>query len=233
MKPKTRLHSVVSVLWIAFVLALLGLLLPYPLMARQAPEDPSPDSNRRYFEETEFWVSGEFLEYFDANGDWRSSGTRSRRHTMSGAFSCSTSRMHVWNGTPLTNPYKVQLGLLGDELGLRQPPVDRPSRAAGRVYFLRLATRSPTCIPAFLPLSRRNRPVWIPDQRDVCREPAGRPVLPAAEADLESADRADHCGEYRRYLRQRPPEHLPPASWSRSPTATTGRACLSYVWRSA
>ena len=136
MRPKTRLHGVVSVLWIAFVLALLGLSLPYPLMARQAPEDPSPDSNRRYFEETEFWVSGEFLEYFDANGGleifgYPISSPYNERGILVQYFQNARMEWHAIN----EDPYKVQLGLLGDELGLRQPSVDRPSRAAGRVYF--------------------------------------------------------------------------------------------------
>lgn len=131
-----RLSSVASVLWIASVLALLGLLLPYPLMARQAPDDPSPDSERRYFEETEFWVSGEFLEYFDANGGleifgYPISSPYNERGILVQYFQNARMEWHAIN----EDPYTVQLGLLGDELGLRQPPVDQPSLAPGRVYF--------------------------------------------------------------------------------------------------
>ena len=132
----TGLHSVASGLWIAFVLVLLGLLLPYPLMARQAPDDPAPNPGRRYFEETEFWVSGEFLEYFDAHGGlgvfgYPISAPYNERGILVQYFQNARMEWHAIN----EDPYKVQLGLLGDELGLRQPPVDQPSLSAGRVYF--------------------------------------------------------------------------------------------------
>ena len=33
------------------------------------PEDAPVESRRRYFEETGFWVTGNFLDYFEANGE--------------------------------------------------------------------------------------------------------------------------------------------------------------------
>jgi hypothetical protein len=132
----TGLRSATPILWIALVLVLLALLLPQALMARQAPDDPSPNPARRDFAETQFWVSGEFLEYFDAHGGlevfgYPISAPYNERGILVQYFQNARMEWHAAN----EDPYKVQLGLLGDELGLRQPSVDQPPRSAGRVFF--------------------------------------------------------------------------------------------------
>jgi 5-hydroxyisourate hydrolase-like protein (transthyretin family) len=135
-KSRARLQSASTVLWIAFVLSLLGLVLPTPLLARQSPGELSPDPGRRYFEETQFWVSGEFLAYFDARGGLEVFG-----YPISAPFNDSgiltqyfqNARMEWHPDNP--EPYRVQLGLLGDELGFRQEPIERPALSAGRTYF--------------------------------------------------------------------------------------------------
>jgi hypothetical protein len=135
-RSRAKLQSASAILWIAFVLALLGLVLPTPLMARQSPNDPSPDTGRRYFEETQFWVSGEFLSFYDAKGGlevfgYPISAPFNDKGVLTQYFQNARMEWHPEN----PEAYRVQLGLLGDELGFRQPPVERPTLSAGRAYF--------------------------------------------------------------------------------------------------
>jgi hypothetical protein len=136
LRSRTKLHNASIIIWMAFVLALLGLVLPMPLMARQSPDNPGPDAARRYFPETEFWVSGDFLAYFDDNGGleifgYPISAPYNEQGILVQYFQNARMEWHPAN----PNPYKVQLGLLGDELGLRRDAVKQPPLSAGRVYF--------------------------------------------------------------------------------------------------
>ena len=117
-------------------MALLGLTLPMPLMARQSPDGPSPDPGRRYFAETEFWVSGDFLDFYDTHGGleifgYPISAPYNEHGLLIQYFQNARMEWHPQN----PDPYKVQLGLLGDELGVRQDPVAQRPLSAGRVYF--------------------------------------------------------------------------------------------------
>jgi hypothetical protein len=107
---------------------------------------PSPASAQsgeaQYFPETGFTVRGPFLEFFRTTGGLKRYGypiTDEYVDSQSGLLIqyFQNARMEWHPGNP--DPYKVQLGLLGDELGLRQPPIpvrDIPSPAdPGCQYF--------------------------------------------------------------------------------------------------
>ena len=80
----------------------------------------------RYFNETGHWVCGEFLEFFDARGGLEIFG-----YPLTEAFDDATrGDLHVqyfqrarleWHPDN-SAPYRVQLGLLVDELGYGSPP---------------------------------------------------------------------------------------------------------------
>ena len=135
-RSRARLQNASTVLWIVAVLSLLGFVLPLPLMARQPPSDTPPDPGRRYFEATQFWVSGEFLSYFDDHGGLETFGYPisapfNDRGVLTQYFQNARMEWHPDN----PEAYRVQLGLLGDELGFQQAPVERPSVNVGRTYF--------------------------------------------------------------------------------------------------
>lgn len=114
---------------IFFILAvILGLLLPQPGLAQ---------GKRQYFEETQHWVEDEFLDYFNSHGGLEIFGYPiSERFDDQGLTVqyFQRARMEWHPNNP--DPYKVQLGLLGDELNYRQSPVSEPtSRSRRKVYF--------------------------------------------------------------------------------------------------
>ncbi len=135
-RSRAKLQNASALMWIAFVLALLGLVLPTPLMARQPVGDTPPDPGRRYFEETQFWVSGDFLAFFDAHGGleifgYPISAPFNDRGVLTQYFQNARMEWHPEN----PEAYRVQLGLLGDELGFAHAPIERPSWSVGRAYF--------------------------------------------------------------------------------------------------
>jgi len=124
-------HPSSFIILTAMLVGALGLLLPVPLLARLGPEDP----RKLYFEETGFWVTSEFLDYFDANGGleifgYPISSQYNERGILVQYFQKARIELHALN----PEPYRVQMGLLGDELGLRRDAVPAPI-APGRVYF--------------------------------------------------------------------------------------------------
>jgi len=104
----------------------------------------------RYFVETGHYVCGEFLEFYETRGELEVFG-----YPLTEAFDDPThglrvqyfqrARMEWYPDNP--DPYRVQLGLLVDELGYHFPPV-RPeqipaSNSAPTTTFPRPATSSP------------------------------------------------------------------------------------------
>jgi hypothetical protein len=134
--PRAKLQNASALLWILSVVALLGFVAPTPLMARQSPGEGSPDPGRRYFDETQFWVSGDFLAYFETHGGLEIFG-----YPISAPFNDKGILTQYFQNARMEwhpeNPerYRVQLGLLGDELGFQQAPVERQALSVDRVYF--------------------------------------------------------------------------------------------------
>ena len=95
-------------------------------------------TSSRYFSETGFRVSGRFLAYFDMHGGLETFGYPISRPFISQDkilvqyFQKARMEWHPDNH----EPYKVQLGLLGEELGYREPR-SGPVRSVSlrRVYF--------------------------------------------------------------------------------------------------
>jgi len=135
MRTIARRQFSTIILVVATVIGVFGLLLPVPLLARFGPDGTPDDPRKRYFEETGFWVTGNFLDYFEANGELEIFGYPiSSPYNESGILVQYFQKARVeWH--PLNpEPYQTQLGLLGDELGLREDPV-APPILAGKVYF--------------------------------------------------------------------------------------------------
>jgi hypothetical protein len=79
---------------------------------------------RRYFAETGHYVSGDFLRFYDQRGGLAIFGyplTKEFKHDGRTVQYFQRARMEKHPENP--DPYKVQLGLLGDELGYRQSPI--------------------------------------------------------------------------------------------------------------
>ncbi len=107
---------------------ILGFLLPQPGRTQGKQE---------YFEETKHWVEGEFLEYFHSRGGLAIFGYPISESFVDRGLTVQyfqKARLELHPNNP--DPYKVQLGLLGDELNYRQSPVSKPaSRSRRKVYF--------------------------------------------------------------------------------------------------
>ncbi len=135
MKSKNRLSGLGGILGVILSLVVLGLILPRPLLARYSLED-TPEPERRFFEETGFWVSGDFLEYFDAHGGleifgYPISAPYNEHGILVQYFQKARIEWHPLN----EEPYQVQLGLLGDELGFQSAPDPSRALSVGRAYF--------------------------------------------------------------------------------------------------
>jgi len=89
-----------------------------------------------FFEETGHWVKGKFLVYFREHGGLEIFG-----YPLTEAFVdqgllvqyFQKARMEWHPENPV--PYKVQLGLLGEELKYRQPPVPEPTPRSRRKFY--------------------------------------------------------------------------------------------------
>jgi hypothetical protein len=90
-----------------------------------------------YFEETGHWVKGEFLTYFHKYGGLAVFGYPITEEFVDQGLSVQyfqKARMEWHPENPI--PYKIQLGLLGEELKYRQPSVSEPTpRSRRKVYF--------------------------------------------------------------------------------------------------
>lgn len=107
-----------------------------------------------FFEETRHWVRGEFLEYYNAYGGLAIFGYPiSERFIDQGIevqyFQKARMEWHPEN----PDPYRIQLGLLSDELKYRQPPIPEPPLSRRKVYF---AETGHTVTYAFLDYFKAN-----------------------------------------------------------------------------
>jgi len=112
-----RLTSVRRPAWalMAGIAIVLCVLLYTPAVAQQ---------NVRYFEETGHNVSGEFLEFFDRHGGLAIFGyPLTREFEENGRVVQYFQRARMEKHPENPDPYKVQLGLLGEELKGRDPPI--------------------------------------------------------------------------------------------------------------
>ena len=104
-----------------------------------ATHSQTPAGNCRYFVETGHYVCDQFLEFYDTRGGLEIFGyplTEAFNDPRLGLFVQYFQRARMEWHPYNPDPYKVQLGLLVDELGYRFPPV------------------SPDRIPEFLTLLR-------------------------------------------------------------------------------
>lgn len=117
-------------------LLIIGLLVSSVIQPGWVLADEGPGS--RYFPETGFRVSGRFLTYFESYGSLEIFGYPisrpfiNRDGILVQYFQKARMEWHPDN----PEPYKVQLGLLGEELGYRKPK-SGPVRSISlrRVYF--------------------------------------------------------------------------------------------------
>lgn len=135
MRSIIRRQLSTTIVVVATVIGVLGLLLPVPLLARFIPDDAPDVPRRSFFEETGFWVTGNFLDYFEASGEleifgYPISSPYNENGILVQYFQKARMEWHALN----PEPYQLQLGLLGDELGFRADPV-APPVLVGRVYF--------------------------------------------------------------------------------------------------
>ena len=134
-----------TILVVAAVIGVLGLLSPVPLLARFGPGAALDDPRRRFFEETRFRVTGNFLECFEANGEleifeYPISSPYNEDGILVQYFQKGRMEWHPLN----PEPYQLQLGPLGDELGSAAIPWrHRPWRV--RSTSPRRGTSSLTC----------------------------------------------------------------------------------------
>jgi len=108
---------------------LIGLFLYQPGLAQEGAG--------QFFEKTGHWVEGVFLDYFNSRGGLEIFGYPLSKPFMDQGvlvqyFQKARMEWHPQN----PEPYKVQLGLLGDELKYRQPGVPEPyPHSRRKVYF--------------------------------------------------------------------------------------------------
>lgn len=120
-----KLSQRISIIIILAVI--LGFWLPQPSLAQE----------QEFFEETQHWVSGDFLKYFRSRGGLEVFGYPISEEFVDQGLTVQyfqNARMEWHPNNP--DSYKVQLGLLGDELNYRQAAVDEPpTRSRRKVYF--------------------------------------------------------------------------------------------------
>lgn len=115
MKRYITLTGIFGALLLTFFAA-----LPFQARAAQSPDDP------QFYPETGHTVRGPLVEYFNLTGGVNQHGfpiTDEYVDPQTGLLVqyFEKSRLEWHPGNP--DPYKVQLGLLGDEIGKRTPPV--------------------------------------------------------------------------------------------------------------
>jgi hypothetical protein len=108
---------------------MVGFLAPQTSLAQNETE--------RFFAETGHWVKGEFYTYFRQYGGLEIFGYPLTEEFVEQGFLVQyfqKARMEWHPENPVQ--YRVQLGLLGEELKYRQPPVSEPMpRSRRKVYF--------------------------------------------------------------------------------------------------
>ena len=121
-----------------FIVLLLAGLSVSPLLAAQQSQQTFPQDECQYFSSGHY-ICGPFLEFFNAHGGLATFGypeTEVFQEIRLGGrwvqyFDNARMEWHPENPPP----YEVQLGLLGEEMGYRQPPVPREQWPAnGRLH---------------------------------------------------------------------------------------------------
>jgi len=118
-------------LGLALLGALLAGLLLVPAGMTQGGEEPS-----QYFAETGHTVQGDFLDFFNAHGGLETFGypiTEPFEERGLQVQYFQKARLEAHPDNP--DPYKIQLGLLGDELKYRQEKVSRPLFPSRRRFY--------------------------------------------------------------------------------------------------
>lgn len=116
-----------------------GTLLVLAILVGFFPPQPglAQTEEQEYFRETGHWVKGVFLDYFYSRGGLEIFGYPISEEFIDQGVRAQyfqKARMEWHPDNP--EPYKVQLGLLGEELKYRQPPVPPPQpRSRRKVYF--------------------------------------------------------------------------------------------------
>ena len=126
MKSKNLLKKLIRRVSLAI---LIGLSLSQPCL--------SQDGDGQFFEKTGHWVEGVFLDYFNQQGGLEIFGYPLSKPFMDQGVLVQYFQKARMEWHP-RNPelYKVQLGLLGDELKYRQPGVPEPyPHSRRKVYF--------------------------------------------------------------------------------------------------
>ena len=127
----------VLLLAVAMFAACVSNSFPAPLLALRAPDSFLSGSDHRFFEETGFDVSGEFLYHFDRYGGlevfgYPISAAYNHQGVMVQYFQKARMEWHV------VGPYAntVTLGQLGEELGFQTDGLTHPVRSTRRrLYF--------------------------------------------------------------------------------------------------
>jgi hypothetical protein len=108
-----------------------------PLLTLRAPDDSLSVASRRYFEETGFDVSGEFLKHFESHGGleifgYPISAVYNHQGVMVQYFQKARMEWHVVG----PNANTMVLGNLGEELALQAEGLSNPVRSTRRrLYF--------------------------------------------------------------------------------------------------
>lgn len=125
MKSVQFLRKISIVLLLAMTV---GFLAPLTSFAQTETEE--------FFKETGHWVKGEFLAYFHSHGGLAIFGYPITEEFVDQGLSVQyfqKARMEWHPENPV--PYKVQLGLLGEELKYRQPSVSEPTPRSRRKFY--------------------------------------------------------------------------------------------------
>lgn len=130
------------VIWALVLLLIAVSVMPaYPVQAAPRLQDPFPEGERQYFDRTGHWVKGPFLDFFNERGGLRIFGypqTKVFYDPNIGLWVQYFDNVRMEYHPGQIEPYKVQLGLLGDLLGHREPPLPQdqwPTNSRFRQVF--------------------------------------------------------------------------------------------------
>ena len=130
MRPPT-ISSAIKTAWCVTLLA--GLIAgSFPTHVALAQQPPPP----QYFQATQHNVAGDFLSFFNQHGGLKVFG-----YPITEAFDWQGRRVQYFQKARMElhpenpDPYRVQLGLVGDELGYRQPGVAPESNNQYRRFY--------------------------------------------------------------------------------------------------
>ncbi len=126
-----RSNNLFNKLGLALLGALIAGLLLVPQGNAQGEKEPY-----HYFEETGHTVQGDFLDFFDTHGGLETFGYPITEPFVENGLRVQyfqKARIEAHPDNP--DPYKIQLGLLGDELKYRQAKVSRPLFPSRRRFY--------------------------------------------------------------------------------------------------